>query len=45
MSRCVDNIKVVIINVGDVRLIYVDQGMDKCRITVIIRCNEQIALR
>jgi len=41
----VDDIKVVIIYVGGVRLIYVDRGVDKCRIAVNIRCNEQIALR
>ena len=45
MYRCVDNIKVVSVNVGDVRLIYVDQDMDKCRTDVNIRYNEQIALR
>jgi hypothetical protein len=43
--RCVDNIKVVPVNVGDVRLIYVDQDMDKCRTDVNIRYNEQTALR
>ena len=41
--RCADNIKVVFINVGGLRLIYVDRGMDKCRIAVNIRCNVQIA--
>jgi hypothetical protein len=30
MYRCVDNIKVVLVNVGDLRLIDVDLGMDKC---------------
>jgi len=40
-----DNIKVVPVNVGDVRLIYVDQDMDKYRTDVNIRYNEQIALR
>ena len=45
MYRCVDNIKVVLLNVGDVRLIYVDRCVDKCRTAVNIRCNEQIAPR
>ena len=36
------NIKVVLINFGDVRLIYADRGMDKAK---NIRCNEQIALK
>jgi len=46
MYRCVDNINVVLVNVGDVRLIYVDQDMDKCRTDVNIRYSEQqIALR
>jgi hypothetical protein len=35
---------VVLVNVGDVRLIDVERGMGKCRIAVNIRCNEQIAL-
>jgi len=35
----------VLINVGDVRLIDVDRGMDKCRIAMNVRYNEQIALR
>jgi len=45
MYRSLDNIKVVLINVGDVRLIYVDRGVDKCRTAVNIWCNEQIAPR
>jgi hypothetical protein len=40
MCRCLDNIKVVLVNGGDVRLIYVDRGMDKCRTVVNIRFNE-----
>jgi hypothetical protein len=45
MYKSLDNIKVVLINVGDVRLIDVDRGVDKCRIAMNIRCNEQIAPR
>jgi hypothetical protein len=36
MYRCVDDIKVVLIYVGGVRLIHVDQDMDKCLISVVM---------
>ena len=45
MCRCVDNIKVTIINIGDVRLTDVNQCMDKCRIAMDVGYNEETALR